>query len=377
VRARLARRWQSGTLLAGFASGKPFEPIGVPIRGPAPSEIAERLGAVQEWVADWQRSGRGALRVEYRRIGGRQFGSNLIPSRAWLDSYDQVWRLLGVETDVRLLTELADSTQATCPMLVPWLRLHPMRTLGLADRWHRLLATVRWIDEHKLPGTYMRQVDVPGVDTKFIERNRGVLADLLDLQLPSGRIDFDAGDFEQRYGFRRKPSYVRFRIDDSGGWRELTLRAEDFAAPPAGITKAYVLENEITYLAVSCPPRAILVLGGGYAVPVLGSLPWFADLDIAYWGDIDTHGFAILDRMRQRFPRVRSMLMDRTTLLAHRDHWVTEPSPTRSSLEFLDGEEAALYSDLVADRLGRSVRLEQERVGFGVVEKAMLDGNEP
>jgi hypothetical protein len=377
VRARLARRWQSGTLLAGFASGKPFEPIGVPIRGPAPSEIAERLGAVQEWVADWQRSGRGALRVEYRRIGGRQFGSNLIPSRAWLDSYDQVWRLLGVETDVRLLTELADSTQATCPMLVPWLRLHPMRTLGLADRWHRLLATVRWIDEHKLPGTYMRQVDVPGVDTKFIERNRGVLADLLDLQLPSGRIDFDAGDFEQRYGFRRKPSYVRFRIDDSGGWRELTLRAEDFAAPPAGITKAYVLENEITYLAVSCPPRAILVLGGGYAVPVLGSLPWFADLYIAYWGDIDTHGFAILDRMRQRFPRVRSMLMDRTTLLAHRDHWVTEPSPTRSSLEFLDGEEAALYSDLVADRLGRSVRLEQERVGFGVVEKAMLDGNEP
>jgi hypothetical protein len=377
VRARLARRWQSGTLLAAFVSGRPFEPMSVPIRGPAPGEIAERLGAAQEWVADWQRAGRGALRIEYRRIGGRQFGSNLVPSRAWLDGYDQVWRLLGVETDVRLLIELANATQATCPMLVPWLQLHPMRVLGLAPRWHRLLATVRWIDEHERPGTYVRQVDVPGVDTKFIESNRGVLAELLDLQLPPWRIDFDAGDFEQRYGFRRKPSYVRFRVDDCGGWRELTVRAEEFAAPPAGITKAYVLENEITYLAVPCPPRAILVLGGGYAVPVLESLPWLADLDLVYWGDIDTHGFAILDRMRQRFPRVQSMLMDRTTLLAHQDQWVTEPSPATSSLKFLDGEEAALYADLVADHLGRSVRLEQERIGFGVVEVAMLNSSRP
>jgi hypothetical protein len=72
----------------------------------------------------------------------------------------------------------------------------------------------------------------------------------------------------------------------------------------------------------------MLILGGGYAVPVLESLGWLADLDLVYWGDIDTHGFAILDRMRRRFDGVRSMLMDRTTLLAHKDQWVTEPSPT-------------------------------------------------
>jgi hypothetical protein len=64
-------------------------------------------------------------------------------------------------------------------------------------------------------------------------------------------------------------------------------------------------------------------------------------------------------------------------LLTHRDQWVTEPSPTTSSLEFLDGEEAALYADLVADRFGRSVRLEQERIGFGIIERAMLDSNGP
>jgi hypothetical protein len=196
VRAILGRKWQSGVLLAAFASGQPFEPLGVPIRGPAPGEIAERLATVQEWVADWQRAGRGPLRVEYRKIGGRQVGSNLIPCRAWLEGYDQVWKLLGVAADVRLLAELTEATQATCPTLVPWVQQHPMRTLRLADRWHRLLATVRWIDERQVPGMYVRQVDAPGVDTKFIERNRRVVTELLDLQLPSGRVDTGAPDFE-------------------------------------------------------------------------------------------------------------------------------------------------------------------------------------
>jgi hypothetical protein len=374
VRAKLGRKWQSGVLLAAFSSGQPWEPLGVPIRGPAPGEIAERLGAVQEWVADWQRAGRGPLRVEYRQIGGRSVGSNLIPCRAWLDSYEQVWKLLGVVGDVLQLTELTEATEAACPRLVPWVQQHPMRTLRVADRWQRLLATVRWIDERQLPGMYVRQVDVPGVDTKFVEHNRGILTELLDVQLPSERVDVGAGDFERRYGFRRKPAYVRFRVDDGGGWRELTVRAEDFAAAPAGVTRAYVLENEITYLASPCPPGAMLVLGGGYAVPVLESLEWLGGLDLVYWGDIDTHGFVILDRMRERFPRVRSMLMDRTTLLAHLDQWVTEPNPATSRLEFLDSDEAALYADLVADRLGRSVRLEQERIGFGLIEQMMLDG---
>src|ERR1022692_4377837 len=37
----------------------------------------------------------------------------------------------------------------------------------------------------------------------------------------------------------------------------------------------------------------------------------------AYWGDIDTYGFHILDRLRVLFPDVQSLLMDRDTLLEH------------------------------------------------------------
>jgi len=371
VRAALSRKWASGALLSRFAAGQDWEPLVFPLRGPAASVIGERLGEVQQWAREWEQAARGPLRVEYRKIGGRHVGANLIPCRAWIDGYDQAWALLGAGAEVGRFASLAEQTLVSCPRVLPWVTRHPMKALGLHDRWDRLLDTVRWIDQRQRPGMYLRQVDVPGVDTKFIERHRGVLAELLDLQLDQIRIVPEAADFESRYRFRGKPAYVRFRCADGNGFSELTVRTDELTAQPPGIRRAYVVENEITYLAFPCPADAIVIWGRGYAVPVLEPLAWLADTDVVYWGDIDTHGFAILDRLRQRFPRVRSMLMDRATLLAHRAQWVTESSPSSAVLDFLDTAETALYRDLTADALGPSVRLEQERVGFTVIEQAM------
>lgn len=63
----------------------------------------------------------------------------------------------------------------------------------------------------------------------------------------------------------------------------------------------------------------------------------------------------------------RTFLMDRHTLATHRDRWVPDPTPTSARLSRLDPAESALYEDLVTDRLGESVRLEQERVDWAWV----------
>lgn len=83
-----------------------------------------------------------------------------------------------------------------------------------------------------------------------------------------------------------------------------------------------------------------------------------------YWGDLDTHGFAILNRVRAHLPFVRSILMDRATLFAHEDRWGMEERPTSASLSRLD-------ADLVTDRHGSSVRLEQERIDWEWVAKRL------
>jgi len=175
-----------------------------------------------------------------------------------------------------------------------------------------------------------------------------------------------------RYGFLRRPGYVRFRVGgDFRGFSEMSVRTTELTAAPDGIARAYVIENEITYLAFPVPAAAMAILGGGYAVPVLEPLGWLAGLDVVYWGDIDTHGFAILNRLRRHLQHARSMLMDRATLLGHREHWTTEPSPTAVALDRLDRAESALYADLIVNAYAPSVRLEQERISFSAVEKAV------
>ena len=370
VRAQVLRKWP--VLLGAFATGAEWKPLDIPVRGPAPAEIGERLGEVQEWAAEWEKAARGPFRVEYKKVGGRHIGANTIPCRAWLDGYDQAWQLLGARDEVHRLTRLADRTKADCPRLLSWLTAHPVRVLQLAADWESLLATVRWIDERQVPGMYLRQVDVPGVDTKFIGRHRGVLGELLDRQLDPSRIDAREPDFEGRYGFCRKPGYVRFRSPAGyGAYSELTVRTDEFTVPPPGAARVYVVENEITYLAFPLPAGAIVIFGGGYAVQALESLAWLTGVDLVYWGDLDTHGFAILNRLRHSFPHARSMLMDRATLLAHQTQWVTEPSPTAADLGLLTPAEQELYRALVTGQFGPAIRLEQERVSFSFLERAL------
>jgi hypothetical protein len=63
--------------------------------------------------------------------------------------------------------------------------------------------------------------------------------------------------------------------------------------------------------------------------------------------------------------------MDRATLEAHRPLSTTEEVPHIAPLDRLTPKEAALYADLRYDRLGRSVRLEQERISFGWLQSAL------
>jgi hypothetical protein len=84
-----------------------------------------------------------------------------------------------------------------------------------------------------------------------------------------------------------------------------------------------------------------------------------------YWGDIDTYGFHILDRLRLLFPDAQSFLMDRETLVEHAPLWVRESDAYDGELPRLNSAERALYDDLRHNRLGERVRLEQERIPYG------------
>jgi hypothetical protein len=372
----LRRRWDSGVFLTARVTGRPWQPVSVPVRGPSAAELGENFASAQEWVRAWS-GAPGSVRVESKPLGGRKVGVNLVPGRARIDTYDHLCVLLRVGTDARRFEALFDQTALAEPALLDWMACHPLKVLQFADVWTQVVGTVSWIAALPRPGVYLRQVDVPGVDTKFIEEHRSLLAELLDLRLPDARIDrtLPRSDFVARYGFRKKPSYVRVRRLGSdclpGGYGELALPVAELASNPLSVTTVYVVENEVTYLAFPPVRDAVVVLGEGYAASRLRPLRWLEQRELVYWGDIDTHGFRILDRLRAHFPAARSLLMDRATLLAHQSQWVTEPSQVRDPLIRLTETESALYHDLVEETFGSAVRLEQERVNFGRLEAAL------
>ncbi len=156
------------------------------------------------------------------------------------------------------------------------------------------------------------------------------------------------------------------------GLTEVSLRTDELAGLDVAAVTVFVVENEVTYLAFPPVPGAVAVFGGGFASAGLAGLPWLRDRELVYWGDIDTYGFDILSRLRGWLPNVRSILMDRSTLLSHRAHWSTEASPTRRPLDHLTDAEQSLYQDLISDVYGIGVRLEQERVRFFRVHDALI-----
>ncbi len=370
IAARVRRRWDDGSMLRAHAAGMPFEVIDLPLRGPRPSQIGDDLGAVREWVAllDAGRRDDRRYALVWQAIGGRRIGRNELPARAVVSSFDQAWALLGVRETVRRFDDLL-SLAAGHAAVHDWAVAHPHRALELHDDIPRLVAAYAWLEAHRDSGRYLREISAPGVDTKFAERHRGVLAAMLGV--PSTSQGFLA-----ELGLRSKPEFVRLRPAPGIGLpapvSELALRAAELAELPVRPRSAVVVENEITYLSVDVPEGGVVIWGKGFEVDRIGRLPWLAEVDVTYWGDLDTHGFAILDRLRAWLPQTRSALMDRDTLVAHRDRWGSEDRPTSARLTRLAPDELGLYTDLVGDVLGERVRLEQERVDWTWAQSRLL-----
>jgi len=402
LRAQVQRLWERGELLRAAVSDSSWVPLRLNLKAPSAADLSERFEAVRDWVRALADT--APLRIEWRDWNHRVQGAQRLPAAIWLDTLHEALAFIGKLRQAQGFRALWKQTASAQPALLAYLSRRPIQALELIERWPRLLAVVAWLQAHPRPGVYLRQLDVPGVDSKFIEAHRGVLTELLDAALPPEAIDSQASgvaQFTRRFGFLDKPVRIRFRLLDPAlpslpgcqapaalapaavpspaalaavplaALPDITLDADSFAALALPVERVFITENETNFLAFPALPRALVVFGAGYGWEALARAAWLQRCQLHYWGDIDTHGFAILDQLRGQFPHAASMLMDMDTLLAHRAHWGAEPEPARHDLPLLTPAEAAVYDALRFDQLQPRLRLEQERVGFGCL-RALL-----
>jgi hypothetical protein len=366
VRAELTRRFQRHrrTWLRGDGEW----PLLLPLGEPTAKEAMDHGPVVQQWTSAWQAwQGQGAVIWTERRFP--LLGAQRWPTHLSLADAASVAAWIGEQARWRRATERYRATVARWPVLADHLTrlFEVMADYDPAD-FDRLIGLIGWLAAHPRSGLFPRQLPISGLHSKWLEPRKGMIRDLAaalqGLVLPTA-------DFYQVCGLRAPPQTVRLRLldaalrDQVGGLDYVTAPIGELERLNVRVRTVLIVENLQTGLALPDLPGTVAIMALGYSVDVLGRLPWVQSAQRFYWGDIDTHGLAILSRARGHVDRLESLLMDDATLLRHRDLWGVEQTPsTDRALPHLTEAERRLYQDLQEQRWGPNVRLEQERIGW-------------
>lgn len=399
LREQSLKAWNSGALLREMLEPAGLYPRRRSLKRPTAAQLLSDYAAVRQWAAELS-AGAGAYSLESVESGQRTVGSNRIPAAAVFPSVEDELAFLGKAREAAQFRSLAEGLTRLDPQLLGWAARRPLKVLELG---HGALTAGRvalWLRDNPFPGIYVRQLGLPGVHTKFVERHRQVIEQMLaalaensgpvdsaepkalpdapDAALEDGAGRTPAARFARRHGFLHPPELVRFRILDPaievlGGARDITVTAESFASLSLRVGKLIATENQVNFLALPDQPGTLALYGGGYGFSSLRDAAWLRACRVLYWGDIDTHGFRILDQLRAVHPHVESLLMDEATLLAHREAWGREPSPSTVPLPRLTPDESALYEALGNETYGHAVRLEQELISWDWARQHLSD----
>jgi hypothetical protein len=379
IREHVSSQWEKGKFLRAEAAGDEIFPLAIPVKGPSASEITDHFDQVRNWInkikTDCRKAG---LPLDWREINHRQLGRNSIPAKIVFNALDTLADFINKKTQLQTFREALKGLVSILPELQVWAAKHPFALTGCASELEKLLSVILWMRDNPRPGIYIRQLSLPGVDTKFIEKNKKLLSAWFDIILPqSARDERVTGtrNFELRYGFLPRPDLVRFRILDPemriSSLSDLSVPASEFTSLNPSFRRIFIIENDITALAFPGIPKSMLIFGRGYSFINISSAEWMKGKELWYWGDMDTHGFAILNQFREYFPQARSFLMDRDTLMFHEGHWGEEKKQSTADLSNLHRPEASLYDDLRYNKIGKNLRLEQEFIDFAYLNKTI------
>lgn len=353
-------------------SAPAFAVVEIALHPPTEKQVLEDQQAAMQWAASWRKiAAPGASDaklenpnspvIDWTERSWARVGRQQIPLRLRLNTPETVANFVGGD-EARQWRRLRNRTATIRSRFddqhsaASAIKAHAKRILGLGQaEFDTLLDVVAWLRNHPVGTLRPRQLPIRGVDSKWFETHRSLVTSLLEA---SGRPDaVDVLDAEPR---------IRMRILDPklapSGLSDITAPVTQLNGLAISPRLVFVFENLESVLAMPIWANAVAVHGSGYAVDNVARLAWVHGARVVYWGDLDSHGFAILSRLRKHLPHVESTLMDEDTLTDHKDLWVPEPKPHTGVFPELTGTEARALTRL---RTEGDVRLEQERIPWG------------
>lgn len=336
------------------------------------AEAQEQPDIVRDWVVAW-RNWRGAGNLVWCERSRWTLGPQTVPQRLVMEDARSVAAWAGEEERWERTRSRYGRIVSSRPAVAPRLARYFDELADYPEpELSRLEALLDWMESNPRSGLYPRQIPLAGMDTKWLEPRMPMIAELMAAE------GNDASSLLGRCGLKEAPMTVRFRLLDSelrrhiGGLSDVTVPIEEVGRLTLPVARVYIVENVQTGLCFGDCRGSVVVMGLGYGVSCLSRIPWVTAAECICWGDLDTHGFAILNRARAALPHVVSVLMDELTLLRNRNLWVEEKTPCTSELPLLTTAEQEMYRGLREHRWGLNVRLEQERVAWTEAWEALM-----
>ena len=369
VRAAALRAWNSGELLREFHTPSGLYPRRRTLKHPSATALRTDYALAAVWAASWDPAPRG-ITLDSVTVGATTIGANTLPAAAVFASAAEEISFLGFGRDAARFLDLAGNLVDLDPKLEAWALRHPLEVLKQGEDALTAARVALWMAANPAPGIYLRQLSLPGVHTKFVENHRKLIDSMVAVVAPERALL--GKNYARRHGFLAAPDRVRLRFLDpalelSPGMADIEVSAAAFMAMRPDVDRIITTENLVNFLALPQMRRTLAVFGGGYGFEGIRDAAWLTAVEVLYWGDLDTHGFSILSQLRSHHPRVHNILMDEETLLAHRDFWGREDTPSRAALNHLTSDEHALYVNLQSGMYQPLLRLEQELLNWEYV----------
>lgn len=353
--ARKAGRDRWDRVLRAWLVGDEL-PLRIPIQGGSAPTSA--VMANVPWYRAWIRSWEGLPHVNMKIVRKGRLGEICVPDSVTPPTIDAYAEWVGAARDLALLRRRLDAlSRFGCDRSGLSRVRSDLVEMG-EEEFRHLLDLVTWRRDFQEP-TRARDVPLIGVGSKWVENRIG----LIEPVLAACGLARDGSDRFERCGLLRgSGAKLPLRFDASD------FPVLDFDCTPATFLRwperthtLLVIENEAPFRTLSPRPGYALAWGCGHAVrATLPELSAATDLRLLYWGDCDSHGYAILNGIREALPRVRSVGMNVETVLSWQDRIIPEAGSERveTRMPRLTNAEAAARS-LLMEQHGR---LEQERV---------------
>ncbi|WP_258234664.1 Wadjet anti-phage system protein JetD domain-containing protein [Cupriavidus pinatubonensis] len=356
--AKLAKQWQSADVRVARLLQAYSWPLSLPIGKPSARAFTDETELVRQHVQRWRELQVG--KVVWQDVVYRAGRAPVELPLSWELRTPSEWVAATGDTEIQAeYGVLGQMVQAVDPrfhaLILRQRRLAVDRAVGEVAKASEVALA---LTPGFAGGRPLRALTVCNIDSKFIERNRALLIQMLDVRFDGLASELGLESFLNA-------------ADDSDHWlllvplasgllpfRQQRVRVSELSLFPEAVRHILIVENERCLHQLPELADTVAILGAGLNLGWMQA-EWLAHRRVAYWGDMDTWGLTMLARARQALSGVAAVQMDRACFDQYAAALaVAEPVP--ASAETPNGltvAEGSFYQYLHGQERGR---LEQE-----------------